>query len=115
MNLVRYLSASFLVLICFSLSLPKPVDVLIEPKERGKPSRIVSIVRDDRNLQRLMENSINDFTKNYDTILAYDNDSAASYLGGLQAGYHLGVWFQSPSACTLKQIFYYFSIGGDVT
>ncbi len=48
-------------------------------------------------------------------LLTYDTGAEASYLGGLAAGFHIGVWFQSPAACTLLEIHYDFANGGDVT
>lgn len=50
-----------------------------------------------------------------DRVLSYDTGAEASYLTGLQAGFHLGVWFESPAACTLLEIYYDLANGGAVT
>ena len=98
----------------------KPVDVLIKPAEYGKPSRIISILGNKPALPEVMpvpkrmvdQKSEVRTPRSYDIVLAYDNGTFASSLGGLAQGFHLGVWFQSPAACTLLEIRYYFATGG---
>ncbi len=102
----------------------KPVNVLLKPAEYGKPSRAVSIGKNKPELLEVMpipkRTIISERPKaspfeTGDIVLAYDNGSAAAYLGGLSVGYHLGVWFQPPGACTLLQVYYLFQNGGAVT
>ncbi len=102
----------------------KPVDVIIEPTELGKPSRILSVVnpvaaslevlpaRGHRISSRKMKPWK---SRSYDYVLSYDSGVEGTYLGGLAQTFHLGVWFESPAACTLLAIFYDFAVGGDVT
>jgi hypothetical protein len=101
----------------------KPVDVLLMPTTPGKTSRYIPL-----NVPQFERPEVMPVAKrNYpdgggqsspfsvDMVLAYDNGTALSSLGGLASGFHLGVWFKSPSACTLLQVQYYFYTGGDVT
>ncbi|GAH51317.1 unnamed protein product, partial [marine sediment metagenome] len=102
----------------------KPVDVLLKPAEYGKPSKAVPIGKNKPELPEVMpiprklikvEGIENRIRSTVDRILAYDTGTYASSLGGLAQGFHLGVWFQSPAACTLLEIRYYFNAGGAVT
>ena len=101
----------------------KAVDVLLMPTEYGKPSKIIPITNSTTMPLEVLP-ARNKFTGSggpvsspfsVDMVLGYDNGIPGSSLGGLAAGFHLGVWFQSPSACTLLQIYYNFNAGGDVT
>ncbi len=100
----------------------KSVDVLLTPTEFGKPSKIVPLSYNTATLEVLpvRKNSIDNGGPgstpfSVDMVLAYDNGTELSSLGGLASGFHLGVWFKSPSACTLLAIYYYFAAGGAVT
>ncbi len=102
----------------------KPVDVVLEPAIPGSPSKIIGV---QNHAGRLLEVfpirrhgvSIGPKTEGgsrpVDYVLSYDTGTASSYLSGLMQDDHLGVWFQSPSACTLLAIYYYFYAGGNVT
>jgi hypothetical protein len=123
MKLVRVLSVLIFLLLCLSLSFSRPVDVLLEPAETGKPSRIVpsvGVLSDHievlpyRNCFFERRN-ISSEPLSVDVELAYDNGSFASSLGGLAQDFHLGVWFQSPSACTLLEVRYYLAISGSIS
>jgi hypothetical protein len=118
---------SLLVLICVFMIVEivaKPVDVILEPAGLGKPSRVISVLNDDARLtenlrppneDKVFFNIGDKKNRSFDYVIAYDYGNFASSLGGLQQGYHLGVWFEPPAACTLLAIFYYFYISGDVT
>ncbi len=102
----------------------KPVDVLLKPAEYGKPSRAVPVGKNKPELLEVMpipkRTIISERPKaspfeTGDIVLAYDTGTFAASLGGLAQGFHLGVWFQSPAACTLLEIRYYFATGGAVT
>jgi len=114
----------FFALVTITSVTAKPVDVLLTPAEYGKPSKIVPLVNNKpalpevRPIPKRMQKSGGGPGPSpfpVDMVLAYDNGSEASSLGGLASGFHVGVWFKSPSACTLLQVYYYFATGGAVT
>jgi hypothetical protein len=113
-----------LLLPIFAALAAKPIDAVLEPTEPGKPSKILAVINPVIAPLEVLPARKHPVSSPYtgfrgsrsvDVILAYDNGSAASSLGGLAQDYHLGVWFQSPSACTLLAIYYYFYTGGAVT
>jgi len=112
------------ILVSITSVIAKPVDVLLTPTEYGKTSKVMSIVNGKPVLPEVIPvpkrmqksgNGPNSSPFSVDRVLSYDNGSAASYLGGLAATYHLGVWFKSPAACTLLAVYYDFYNGGPVT
>ena len=98
----------------------KPVDVLLAPAEYGKTSSIVSrqelpeVMPVPQRIRRSEGANASPFFT-ADRVLAYDNGTEPNMLGGLAAGFHLGVWFKSPAACTLLAVYYDFGNGGAVT
>jgi hypothetical protein len=111
------------IIVLFSFA-AKPVDVLLKPTQYGKPSEIIPLKDNKKGLpearpipHRMRESGSGPVSSPFsaDMVLAYDNGSASTYLTGLDVGYHLGVWFQSPAACTLLQVYYCFYNGGAVT
>ena len=119
---ITILAVFFLCIASLTSVIAKPVDVLLMPTTPGKPSRYIPLYVPQVELPEVMPianrwrgNGDPNTPLSVDMVLAYDNGSELSSLGGLAAGFHLGVWFQSPSACTLLQIYYLFFAGGDVT
>jgi len=120
---------AFIIVFLFTLTtitsiIAKPVDVLLSPVEYGKTSKVIPIMKNRSQLPEAMpvprrmrktEGGPDSSPFPVDMVLAYDNGSEASSLGGLASGFHIGVWFQSPGACTLLAIYYYFAAGGAVT
>jgi|GEM_PF-2484634 len=111
-------------LISITSIIAKPVDVLLAPAEYGKTSKVISIVKNRPELlevmpvpRRMQKSGPGPGSSPFsaDVVLAYDNGSEMSSLGGLASGFHLGVWFRSPAACTLLAIYYDFAAGGAVT
>jgi len=121
--------AAFIIVFLFTLTtitsiIAKPVDVLLSPKEFGKPSKVIPSVNNKPALpevrpipKRMQKTGSGPVPSPFsvDRVLAYDNGSELSSLAGLASGFHLGVWFKSPSACTLLAIYYDFYNGGNVT
>jgi len=118
---IPILALAILLIIVATSLIAKPVDVLLYPAQYGKPSRAVPIVKNRPDLPEVMPVLKRSFEEpllgplGVNWVLSYDNGTEASSLGGLAAGFHLGVWFQSPSACTLLQVYYLFADGGAVT
>ncbi len=114
----------FIIAISSVIAKPaKSVDVLLLPTEYGKPSRAIPITMNKPELPEVipvLKRSLGSggtgiIPLSVDREIGYDNGTFASSLGGLLQGFHLGVWFQSPAACTLLEIRYYFNVGGAVT
>jgi hypothetical protein len=119
---ITILAVLFLFAVSLTSVMAKPVDVLLMPTTPGQPSRYIPLHVPKVELPEVMpvakrnhDGGGQNSPFSVDMVLAYDNGSALSSLGGLAAGFHIGVWFQSPSACTLLQIYYYFATGGAVT
>ena len=118
---IPILALAILLIIVATSLIAKPVDVLLYPAQYGKPSRAVPILKNRPNLPEVMPVPKRSFEEpllgplGVDFVLSYDNGTELSSLGGLAEGFHLGVWFQSPSACTLLQVYYLFYTGGAVT
>ena len=102
----------------------KAVDVLLTPAQYGKVSRAIPVLTNKPELPEVRPIPKKTFFSQgpesspfttVDRVLSYDNGTEASYLGGLAATYHLGVWFKSPAACTLLAVYYDFYNGGPVT
>ena len=114
----------FIIAISSVIAKPaKSVDVLLLPTEYGKPSRAIPITMNKPELPEVIpvlkrssgSGGIGISPLSVDREIGYDNGTFSSSLGGLAQGFHLGVWFQSPAACTLLEIRYYFNVGGAVT
>lgn len=119
---ITILAVFFLFVASLTSVFAKPVDVLLLPTNPGQPSRYIPLHVPKVALPEVMpvakrshDGGGQTSPFSVDMILAYDNGSAGSYLSGLVQDNHLGVWFKSPSACTLLQVQYYFYAGGDVT
>ncbi len=116
----------FIIAISSVIAKPaKSVNVLLLPTEYGKPSKVIPIssyistsapieVLPNRN-RFSGSGGTGIIPLSVDREIGYDNGTFASSLGGLLQGFHLGVWFQSPAACTLLEVRYYFATGGDIS
>ncbi len=119
---ITILALLFLFVASLTSVMAKPVDVLLMPTKPGEPSRYIPLNVPMVELPEVMpvakrtrDGGGQSSPFSVDMTLAYDNGSEGSYLSGLVQDNHLGVWFQSPSACTLLAVYYDFYTGGAVT
>ena len=100
---ITILAVFFLCIASLTSVIAKPVDVLLMPTTPGKPSKYIPLYVPQVELPEVMpiakrnhhEGGGQNSPFSVDMVLAYDNGSELSSLGGLAAGFHLGVWFQS--------------------
>ncbi len=111
MRIAKVLLVSALLILSYcAYSFSSPTRVLLTPKRTGGMSEVIPLSRCNS-----LEMQPTPGSKGQLYLLTYDTGAEASWLTGLQTGFHLGVWFQSPAACTLLEIHYSFANGGDVT
>lgn len=111
MRIAKVLLVSALLILSYcAYSSSSPTRVLLTPKRIGGTSEVVPLSYASSPAVQPIGGS-----KGTLYLLTYDTGADSSMLGGLEAGFHIGVWFQSPAACTLLEIHYDFGNGGDVT